>query len=323
LHAQIRRFRQEAAVRYRADRLIGQGPAMALARRQVELAAASQSSVLLVGPLGSGRQHLAAAIHYGAEAGTFMPLDCSLLGAELLEAVLAAMTKEKLLVLDEAASKLGPASSSPGTLLFHRIDELSSDVQLELASLLVRRTPSWRLMATAAEPLVDLARRGKFREDLAAALSTLTIELPPLRQRRDDVPLLAQLFLEDLNAASPRQIAGFTPAALDLLDAQPWPGNLDELAQAVAEAHQRAGGREIDATDLPERLRLTRQAAGQPRRTEETIVLDEYLARVERELIRRALARAKGNKARAARLLGLTRPRLYRRMVLLGLESES
>ena len=98
LHEHVRRFRQEAAARYRADRLIGQGPAMRLARRQVELAAASRSSVLLVGPPGSGRQHLAAAIHYGAEAAgtsacrriarrTLAPLDCSLLGADLLEAV--------------------------------------------------------------------------------------------------------------------------------------------------------------------------------------------------------------------------------------------
>ena len=159
-----------------------------------------------------------------------------------------------------------------------------------------------------------------FRGDLAAALSTIVIELPPLAGRREDLPLLAQLFLEELNAATRRQIGGFTPAALDLLDAHAWPGNLDELAQAVAEAHRRATGREIDVADLPERLRLVGQAVAQARRPEETIVLDEYLGRVERELIRRALARAKGNKARAARLLGLTRPRLYRRMVQLGLE---
>ena len=111
-------------------------------------------------------------------------------------------------------------------------------------------------MATAAEPLAELARRGKFRDDLAAALSTIVIELPPLAQRRDDLPLLAQLFLEELNAAGPRQIGGFTPAALDRLDAYAWPGNLDELAEVVAEAHRRAAGPEIDVADLPERLHL-------------------------------------------------------------------
>jgi DNA-binding NtrC family response regulator len=318
LHEHVRQFRQEAAARYRADRLIGVGPAMLLARRQVELATGGGSSVLLVGPPGSGRRHLAAAIHYGDNppsperltVPTLVPLDCSLLGADLLEEVASAIARGRAL----------GEKTAPGTLLLHRVDEISTDLQVELAGLFVRRPSNWRLMATASESLAELARRGKFREDLAAALSTIVIELPPLARRRDDLPLLAQLFLEDLNAAGRRQIGGFTAAALDLLDGYAWPGNLDELAEVVAESHRRAAGREIDVADLPERLRLTGQAAARPHRPEETIVLNEYLARVERELIRRALARAKGNKSRAARLLGMTRPRFYRRMVQLGLE---
>jgi transcriptional regulator of acetoin/glycerol metabolism len=318
LHGHISRFRQEAAARYRADRLIGNGPAMRLARRQVELAVGSRCSVLLVGPPGSGRQHLAAAIHYGSNAalsgasaaGPLIPLDCSLLGADLLDSTIAAL------------ARVNARGESPGqcTLLLNRVDELSADVQTELAIILGRRPPALRLLATAAQPLAELARRKKFRDDLAAMLSTIVVELPPLVQRRDDLPLLAQLFLEEANATGLRQIGGFSAAALDRLDAYAWPGNLDELAEVVAQSHRRAAGPEIGVEDLPEKLHLAAQAAAHPRRTEETIVLDEYLARVERELIRRALARAKGNKARAARLLGMTRPRLYRRMVQLGLE---
>ena len=290
---------------------------MQLARRQVELAAASRSSVLLVGPPGSGRQHLAAVIHYSAvrqeaQRGTvpLFPLDCSLLGPDLPDAMLKTAAR---------GSVLGEPAAS-GTLLLHRVDELSAAVQAELAGLLARRSPAARLMATAAEPLTELVRHGKFRDDLAAALSTIVITLPPLVRRRDDLPLLAQLFLEDCNAAGTRQIGGFTPAALDRLDAYPWPGNLDELAEVVAEAHRRASGPEIDVAQLPEKLHWAAQAAARPRRPEETIVLDEYLEHIQRELIRRALLRAKGNKAKAARLLGMTRPRLYRRMVQLGLE---
>jgi len=346
LHETIRRFRQEAAARYRADRLIGQGHAMRLARRQVELAAASRSSVLLIGPPGSGRQHLAAAIHYGrekgkeekgdspplperpatnlrsvpdfAQAGTapffpasvFTMLDCSLLGADLLEAAGGAI----------ARATMRGEQATPYTLLFHRMDELPAEAQAQLADFLARHSIQGRLMATAAESLLDLARRGNFHAELAAMLSTVTIELPPLVQRRDDLPLLAQLFLEERNAAGSRQIGGFSQAALDRLDAYAWPGNLDELSEVVAEAHQRAAGPHVEVNDLPERLHLATQAAAQPRRAEEAIALDEYLGRVERELIRRAIARAKGNKAKAARLLGVTRPRLYRRMVQLGLE---
>ncbi|MEN6407566.1 MAG: helix-turn-helix domain-containing protein [Thermoguttaceae bacterium] len=313
LHQQVQRFRQEAASRYRADRLIGAGPAIGRARRQVELAAAGRASVLLVGPSGSGRQHLARAIHYGgdpSDVGMLTPLDCPVLGADLPEMIAAAL----------ARGSHSDRPSPPGTLLLHRVDELPADLQVEAASLLVRRWTGWRLMATATEPLAELVRGGTFREDLAAALSTIVIELPPLVRRREDLPLLAQLFLEELNAEGQRQIGGFTPAALDRLDGYDWPGNLDELAQVVAQSHRQAAGREIDVGDLPDRLRIAGQAAARPPRPDETIVLDEYLGRVERELIRRALARAKGNKARAARLLGMTRPRLYRRMVQLGLE---
>jgi DNA-binding NtrC family response regulator len=157
---------------------------------------------------------------------------------------------------------------------------------------------------------------------LAAALSTIVIELPPLAGRRGDILLLAQALVEENNAQGGKQVGGLSAEALDRLDAYAWPGNLDELARAMAEAHQRAGGPEIAVADLPERLHLAASAAAHPRRKEETIVLDEFLGRMERELIRRALARAKGNKAKAARLLGLTRPRLYRRMVQLGLAGE-
>jgi DNA-binding NtrC family response regulator len=141
-----------------------------------------------------------------------------------------------------------------------------------------------------------------------------------LAERREDLPLVAQLFLEEVNSQGGKQLAGFTPEALDAMHAYPWPGNLDELAATVAVAHQRAGGPQITLADLPDEIHLAAAAAARPRKPEETIVLDEFLARVERELIQRALRRAKGNKTRAARLLGMTRPRLYRRMVQLGLE---
>jgi DNA-binding NtrC family response regulator len=324
LHAAIRRFRREAAGRCSADHLIGISPAMQLARRQVAAAAASGCSVCVAGPPGSGRERLAAAIHYAsnpedakvtfAQSG-MISLDCSVLPAELILSTLAALARSH-------SAAENAVQSEPATLLLNRVDELPAELQAELSALLTKKRFPRRLICTAAAPLGELAQRGNFRADLAALLSTIGILLPPLNQRREDLPLLSQIFLEDCNRQRPKQVGCFSPAALDKLDAYAWPGNLDELAAIVAAAHRNAAGAEIAPEELPSQIHLAAQAAAHPRRTEEPIRLDEFLERVERELIRRALARAKGNKAKAARLLGLTRPRLYRRMVQLGLEAD-
>jgi DNA-binding NtrC family response regulator len=155
---------------------------------------------------------------------------------------------------------------------------------------------------------------------LAATVGTLVIRLPPLAERREDIPLLLQLAVEERNAEHERQFRGFAPEAVDALVAYPWPGNVAELRRIVAEAASQAAGREITVADLPQRLSQAAAVARRPPRTDEPIVLAEFMTKIERQLIERALAQAKGNKARAARLLGLTRPRLYRRMVQLGLE---
>jgi DNA-binding NtrC family response regulator len=321
LRAAIRRFRREAAGRYSADQLVGVSPAMQLARRQVEAAAASGCSVCIAGPTGSGRQRLAAAIHYASggqraedafDPGGLISLDCSVLPAELILSTLAALARVK--------PAKETAAAEPTTLLLNRVEETSAELQAEIAALLAKKKFPRRLISTAAAPLGELAQRGKFRDDLAALLGTISIVLPSLKDRREDLPLLAQIFLEDCNRQAPKQIGGFTPEALDRLDAYAWPGNLDELVAIVAAAHKNAQGAEIKPEELPPQIHLAAQAAAHPRRAEEPIRLDEFLERVERELIRRAMAKAKGNKTKAARLLGLTRPRLYRRMVQLGLE---
>jgi DNA-binding NtrC family response regulator len=313
LHRQIRRFRQISAQRYRADRLLGDSPTAIRARAQVRLALGSRASVLLVGPPGSGRQHLAHAIHYGGDpgsAGSLVPLACAALGPDLIESTVRAITAK--FARDENQGR--------HTLLLNEVDRLPQPSQRSLAALLAEPSFPLRLIATAAQSPLDMAGPDEFPAELAALLSTLVIELPPLAARRQDLPLLAQMFLEDVNAQGEKQLLGFTPEALDCLDEYPWPGNLDELAQMVHEAHQRAEGPLVTVADLPRRIHLAAEAAAHPRRKEETIVLGEFLSGVETELIRRALARSKGNKAKAARLLGITRPRLYRRMVQLGLE---
>ena len=326
LHDHLRRLRRELCLTGAAEVLAGTSPALVRARAQAELAAASRASVLVIGPARSGRRRLAEAIHYGADplwAGPLLPLDCSLPDAETVQWSLRA---------------LGPGGSAgpvPPTLLLLDADRLPLEIQAEIVPIVSGAVGSasgatgsasgatgsasgatgsasaaLRLLATSEVSLAELARHGRYRADLAARLSTITIELPPLAQRREDLPLLAQAFLEACNCKSGKQLAGFSPEALDCLDAYAWPGELAELAAVVAESCRRAARPLVAAAELPEQIHLAAQAAERPRRKEETILLDEFVERIERKLIRRALARAKGNKAKAARLLGLNRPRL-------------
>ena len=154
---------------------------------------------------------------------------------------------------------------------------------------------------------------------LLSAVSTITIELPPLANRLEDLPVLAQYFLEACNQGSGKQVGSFRSDALDLLALYSWPGELDQLREAIAAAHRATTSHQISAADLPKIVQYASGAAKRSRREPERIVLDELLASIEKEAIVRALAQTAGNKSEAAMLLGMTRPRLYRRLIQLGL----
>jgi DNA-binding NtrC family response regulator len=310
LHEQLRRFRRQAAARYRADGLLGNSPAMVRARAQIELAATSGANTLVLGPQGSGKDHAAKAIHYQArENPTLMPLDCAVLEANLLRAALRALWSPSAAVKDAAA-----------TLILRDVDCMPLEAQTDLVELLGADSRRVRVISTATRPLCEVVAGELFIPALACTLATITIELVPLCQRLEDLPIVAQAFLEEANKSSAKQVGGFTGEALDRLAAHTWPGNVDELAAVVRESHERASAGEITARDLPNAIQWAAQAGAHPPRADESIVLGEFLAKVEKELIARAMRRAKNNKSKAARLLGLTRPRLYRRLIQLGLE---
>ncbi|MEX2139753.1 MAG: helix-turn-helix domain-containing protein [Pirellulales bacterium] len=317
LHDRLVRFRHEQTALYRLESLVGDSPAMQLARSQARTAIVSGASSTVVGPSGSGREHLARTIHYASAAvaqtqrpetqqQVLLTLDGMLLTPEVLVSALATVS--------------GRGRTAAVTLLVLHLEAVPAATQLELLRLSGQRFNNLRFLATSQFAPEALLSDGRLHRQLAAAISPLVIRLPPLADRREDIPLLAQLTIEDLNAQGGKQLRGLTGEAIDALVAYPWPGNAAELRDFVAEAFRSAEGFEITAADLPRRLFYAAEAARRPLRTDEPIVLAEFLTGIERELIERALKQAKGNKARAARLLGLTRPRLYRRMVQLGLE---
>jgi transcriptional regulator with PAS, ATPase and Fis domain len=310
LHEQLRDLRRRMAERFRPHTLLGDSPAIARARAQIELAAASDVNVLVVGPPGSGRQHAAKAIHYAQpEPGVMVPLACDVLEVNLLRSALRAAWSPAVAVADR-----------PRTLLLSHVDAMVPEAQSDLLELLQRDPRRVRVISTAETPLAERVSQGQFAPALACALATITIELPPLSERLDDLPLLAQAALEQENRHSAKQVGGFAREALDRLAAYAWPGNVEELIAVVRQAHERASGGEVAARDLPKEIQWAADAGAHPPLADDPIVLEEFLARVERELITRAMRRAKNNKTKAAKLLGLTRPRLYRRLVQLGLE---
>ena len=308
LHEAVRAYRQAARHTYQVRRLVGQGAAIRQIRSQVELAARSGARVVIVGPPGSGREHVARTIHYGdarQETGPLVPLDCAVLDAELLQSSITAFVRH---CADQPRSQ-------PGRLLLLDVDRLARDAQAELARFLSLPRFELQTVATATLPLMLCVERAEFREDLGLALATLEIRLPPLRDRPEDIPALAQLLLEELNAAGRRQLGGFTPEALDQLSGYPWPGQVAELVSMIAEMHRTAEGPLLTHRDLPSRIGL----AGDADRVgtapdEQPIQLDLLLDEVERDVIERTLRQTKGNKAAAARQLGVSRPRLLRRI---------
>ncbi len=208
-----------------------------------------------------------------------------------------------------------PGTPRVPTLLLLEVDQLPSDAQAELAGFLALPGFELHAIATAQEPLLALAERGGFRADLAHALSTLVIDMPALVERvgrhSAAVPVFCRAVQCRKGAASS---SGFTSEALDLLSGYTWPENVDELADVVAHACQAADGPLVDPRHLPDKIRWAQQAVAHPRRDEDPIVLDQFLEEIEKELLARAMKRAKGNKTKAAKLLGMTRARFHRRL---------
>jgi DNA-binding NtrC family response regulator len=312
LHALLLKLRSDLGQRFHISQIIGDSAAIRRVRQQIRVAAEANARVLILGPPGSGREHIARTIHYAHSStsiGPLIPIACPLVDAEQMQASLATVIRKQH----------DSPTDRPAAALLLDVDRLRPDAQQELVGFLNLPKIELHTLATARVPLARLAAKGKFRRDLAYELSTLTIKLPPLSARREDIPLLAQHFLEEANAASDRQLGGFQPAAIELLASLPWTGNIDELAGAVRAACAKAVGPRVMLADLPDWVHLAHGAAAHPPRDEEPIQLDALLAEIEKELLARALKKTRGNKSKAAALLGLSRPRLLRRLAQLGL----
>lgn len=296
--------------------LVGESAQMRRVRQQVQLAADTNCNAVIVGPTGSGREQVVRSIHArttNRDHPSLVPLACPLLDLELLNDTVTAFIRR--------CAQL-EAESTP-TLLLLDVDELPWEAQAGLLGLLEIQEFEIRILATARTDLIELAEAEKFRDDLAREISTMLIFLPPMSARLSEIPLLAQYFVEQYNSVGGSQFSGLSEEAMSLLGTYAWPGNLAEFKDVIGETCLVAQPPRIQEADLPKRLHYAREAAVHGSVAPEAIDLDAVLADVEKQLLERALKLSVGNKAQAARLLGIHRARLLRRLARFDLLNSS
>ena len=308
LRVELMEIRDRAFSRVGHDHLIGKGSAHKRLLDQVSAAAHTLIPVLIIGESGTGKRLVARTIHQLSprRQSSFIPLDCAALPPEVLERELFGQPVES-----------GPVPSTlilpeGSTLLLVDILKTPRDLQARLAA---SHDSHLRLIATTTDDPQVAFRSETLRPDLYFSLTSLVIRLCPLRERLDEIPLLAQHFLERANYRGDRQRRGFSPEALKTLQIYDWPGNLREFARVIDDAHGQAASDLITENDLPAAIRGNLAGAFLPPPAPVSVEsLDEILTKVERRLIEDALNRSRLNKSRAADLLGISRPRLYRRI---------
>lgn len=303
-------LRQSRVERFGLDAWTSSLPALRRLVEQVRLASQVTTPVLLVGEAGTGKQTLARTIHYlsARREGACAVLDCRHLPPEAVSNLLFGQEGLAAVYLREPAY-------------------LPRDVQLLLCERIMRSSGTGsvgmtgpRILAGCTLPPAQAVRSGRMLDELACALSTLVLDVPPLRDRLADLPALVERLLPRACAGRDVHVASLSADAWALLRGYPWPGNLRELYNVLRTACAHARGEQLRAADLPAELRrAVQREQTPPRPIDKSLPLEHLLEEAERRLIQLALQRAGGRKARAARLLGIPRPRLWRRMVKLGI----
>ncbi len=308
--------------------LLGSAPSFRAVLETLRQVAPSSASVLLVGESGTGKELAARLIHDRSPRarGPFIAVNCGAIPESLLESEL--FGHEKGAFTGAVGRKEGRFERAHGgTLFLDEIGELTPAVQVKLLRVLqdgvIDRLGGTepvrvdaRVVTATHRDLTAEVKAGRFREDLYYRLDVVNVRLPPLRERRDDIPLLAAAFLRRLAEANGRRVAGFTPAALAALEAAPWPGNVRELLHAVERAVILARGDLVDVGDLPEGLRRPLAggavASGTPGAL--TIPLGTPMEEIERLVIRETLRQTRGDKTLAAQILGIAPRTIYRKL---------
>ena len=333
LRRELRRLRSEQQVAQGESHIIGRSSAMVEVMELIEKIVASQATtVLLEGESGTGKNLVAKAIHYGGARAEFpfVTITCSAITETLLESEL--FGHERGAFTDAKTQKKGLLElAEGGTAFLDEIGEMGPALQAKLLRFLEDRTfkrvggtrdikVDVRVVAATNRDLDEAVRQGRFRDDLYYRLKVIPIVLPPLRERRDDIPLLVQHFIDNCNREFHKNTRMVAPEAMDCLLRHPWHGNIRELKNVVERVMILEDKDVIQLEDLPEGLRSGQQADGSHHTGSRPIDLGSMtLEEIEREAIRAALEQSANNQVRAARLLGITRDTLRYRLKKFGM----
>ncbi len=320
-------LRAQLSRRYAFDNIIGRSPAMQEIFATIERVAPTNATVLIAGESGTGKDLIARAIHHHSPRRDqpFVKINCAAIPETLLESELFGY--EKGAFTGATTSKPGKFElADKGTVFLDEIGDVPPAIQVKLLRVLqdkeferlgsnkVRRVDVRIIAATNAD-LRSAIESGQFREDLYYRLNVVPINVPPLRQRKEDIPALVDHFIKKYAAEFGRPVAGISDEALEILMKHHWPGNVRELENVIERAVVLCTGERLEAKDI-KLDPATRPQAANDFFLPEGMTLEEH----ERQLILKALERAKGNKSLAARMLGITRNALRYRLSQMGLE---
>jgi len=354
LKAENAYLRSQLQERYKFDGLIGRSPAMRALFQLLETVSASASTILVTGETGTGKEVVARAIHHNSprRAQRFVALNCGAIPETLLETELFGHVRGAFTgAIGTRQGRLEQAHK--GTLFMDEVGTMSAGMQMKLLRVLQEREferigdahttkVDVRVVAATNSDLQKMVAEGNFREDLFYRLNIIPIHLPPLRERREDIPLLVQHFLKKFSvsesgpaAAKPAHPRSPEPEARSLsisqqatrcLMAYTWPGNVRQLENAIERAVALSGGRmQIETSDLTPDIQQASHAAAAPdvNLPEGGIDFDRYINRIEHDLIRRALEKTGGNKGQASKLLNLKRTTLVEKLKRLEPRADS
>ncbi|MGB9720321.1 MAG: sigma-54-dependent transcriptional regulator [bacterium] len=317
-------LRKELAKSFQLEDLIGKSPNMQKIFELIKTVAPTKSTVLIRGESGTGKELVARAIHSLSprNKGPFIATACGAMPETLLEAELFGYEKGAFTgAISQHKGRIEMADQ--GTLFLDEIGDISLRTQVDLLRFLQEREfrrvggkelikVDTRVIAATNKNLEEMVKKGTFREDLYYRLNVITIEIPPLHERKEDVPLLSEYFLNKFNIENKKDISGISPDALELLITYDWPGNVRELQNVIEHAVVVSKGKEISKKDLPKNL-IDRFSISK------FVTKDLRLETVEKEHILNVLKICDWNIKKAAQVLGINRVTLYNKMEKYGL----